>query len=140
MASFLPENHFSLSIIDYTNVLCDRRFSLSLLSILPAFYQGQRNVHIGVVQQFFQGSFAARLERKALHLLKQLEQTAPAESTADKMVIAAQAIEHTEAHPTFKQKVVTALTAGSLKSFEAAIDHPLAAFVVGAIEGWKDPK
>ena len=71
-------------------------------------------------------------------LLKQLAQTEPTESTSAKMIVAAKAVEQIESNPSFKQKVVTALTAGSLKSFEAAIDHPLAAFVVGAIEGWKE--
>ena len=70
-------------------------------------------------------------------LLKQLEQTAPAETTTQKMTLATQAIAQIEANPTFKQRTVAALTAGGIKAFEAAIDHPVAAFVVGAIEEWQ---
>ena len=70
-------------------------------------------------------------------LLKQLEQTAPAETMTEKMTLATQAIAQIEANPTFKQRAVAALTAGGMKAFESAIDHPVAAFVVGAIEEWK---
>ncbi|MEM9136500.1 MAG: pentapeptide repeat-containing protein [Cyanobacteria bacterium P01_F01_bin.42] len=70
-------------------------------------------------------------------LLKQLEQTAPAETMTQKMTLATQAIAQIESNPTFKQRTVAALTAGGIKAFEAAIDHPVAAFVVGAIEEWK---
>ena len=70
-------------------------------------------------------------------LLKQLEQTAPAETMTQKMTLATQAITQIEANPTFKQSAVAALTAGGVKAFEKAIDHPAAAFVVGAIEEWK---
>lgn len=70
-------------------------------------------------------------------LLKQLEQTAPAETMTEKMTLATQAIAQIESNPTLKQRAVAALTAGGMKAFEKAIDHPVAAFVVGAIEEWK---
>ncbi|WP_250565523.1 pentapeptide repeat-containing protein [Adonisia turfae] len=70
-------------------------------------------------------------------LLKQLEQTAPAETMTEKMTLATQAIAQIESNPTFKQRAVVALSAGGMKAFEKAIDHPVAAFVVGAIEEWK---
>jgi len=70
-------------------------------------------------------------------LLKQLEQTAPSESMSEKMALASTAIAQIESDPTLKQRVIAALSAGGIKAFEAAIDHPVAAFVVGAIEGWK---
>ena len=70
-------------------------------------------------------------------LLKQLEQPAPAETMTEKMTLATQAIAQIEANPTFKQRAVAALTAGGMKAFESAIDHPVAAFVIGAIEEWK---
>lgn len=71
-------------------------------------------------------------------LLKQLEKMTPDRSTAAKMQLAATAIQHIESKPTLKQRAIAALTAGGVKAFEAAIDHPAAAFVVGAIEGWKE--
>ena len=70
-------------------------------------------------------------------LLKQLEQTAPAESMSEKMALATQAIAQIESNPTLKQRAVAALSAGGLKAFEAAIDHPVAAFVVGRLRGGK---
>lgn len=70
-------------------------------------------------------------------LLKQLETSYPADSATAKMVMATEAVKQIEANPTFKQKAVAALVAGGTKALEAAIDHPAAAFVVGAIEEWK---
>ena len=70
-------------------------------------------------------------------LLKQLEETAPAESMSEKMALATTAIAQIETNPTLKQRAVAALAAGGMKAFEKTIDHPVAAFVVGAIEEWK---
>lgn len=70
-------------------------------------------------------------------LLKQLETNYAADSATDKIVMAAEAVKQIEANPTFKRKAVAALVAGGTKALEAAIDHPAAAFVVGAIKEWK---
>lgn len=67
-------------------------------------------------------------------LLKQLEQESPTNSTAEQMLVAVEAVKQIEGEPNFKQRALDALSAGRMKAFEAAIDHPLTAFVVGAIE------
>lgn len=70
-------------------------------------------------------------------LLQQLEQNYSADSMTQKMKMATAAVETIEKNPSLKQKAVNALVAGGTKALEAAIDHPVAAFVVGAIEEWK---
>jgi len=73
-------------------------------------------------------------------LLKQLEQTYPTATTSEKMVVAAQAIDQIESNPLLKQRVINAIKEGSLAAFEKAIDNPVGAFVVHAIEGWQEVK
>ncbi|NER00447.1 MAG: hypothetical protein F6K30_27745 [Cyanothece sp. SIO2G6] len=70
-------------------------------------------------------------------LLQQLEQSYPANSMTEKMTMATAVVEQIESNPSLKQKAVNALVAGGTKVLEAAIDHPVAAFIVGAIEEWQ---
>jgi|GEM_PF-5898368 len=71
-------------------------------------------------------------------LLQQLEKTYPTTTTSEKMVVAAQAVTQIETNPLLKQRVINALKEGSLAAFEKAIDNPVAAFVVHAIQGWHE--
>ena len=71
-------------------------------------------------------------------ILEELEQSYPTNTTAEKMTVAAKAIERIERDPTFKQRVTNAVKEGGLKAFERAIDNPFGAFVAGAVEGWQD--
>lgn len=48
------------------------------------------------------------------------------------------AIAQIESNPALKKRAVAALPTGGLKAFEAAIEHPIAAFVVGAMDGRKE--
>lgn len=71
-------------------------------------------------------------------LLKQLEQTYPANTTSQQMVIAAEAVHCIESNPLLKQRVINAIKSGGLAAFEKAIDNPAGAFIVGAIKGWQE--
>jgi hypothetical protein len=71
-------------------------------------------------------------------LLEQLEQSYPSKTSAEKMVVAAAAIDRIEEDSIWKQRVVNAVKEGGLAAFEKAIDNPAGAFVVGAIKGWQE--
>ncbi len=73
-------------------------------------------------------------------LLEQLEQSYPSSTTAEQMIVAAEAINRIESDPSWKQKIVNAVKEGGLAAFEKAIDNPAGAFVVGAIKGWQELK
>lgn len=71
-------------------------------------------------------------------LLEQLSQIYPTYTSAQKMVVAAQAIERIESNPIWKQRVINAAKERGLAAFEKAIDNPIGAFVVGAVKGWQE--
>jgi hypothetical protein len=71
-------------------------------------------------------------------LLEQLSQSYPTNTTAEKMVVAAEAINRIESDPNWKQRAINAVKEGGLAAFEKAIDNPAGAFVVGAIQGWQE--
>lgn len=71
-------------------------------------------------------------------LLQQLEQSYPTDTTTEQMVVATEVIKRIESDPDWTQRVVRALKEGGIQAFEKAIDHPVGAFVVGAIKGWQD--
>jgi hypothetical protein len=71
-------------------------------------------------------------------LLDQLSQTYPTNTTAEKMVVAAEAINRIENNPNWKQRTINAAKEGGLAAFEKAIDNPAGAFVVRAIQGWQE--
>jgi len=73
-------------------------------------------------------------------LLEQLEQSYPSSTTAEQMIVAAEAINRIESDPSWKQKIVNAVKEGGLAALEKAIDNPAGAFVVGAIKGWQELK
>jgi len=68
-------------------------------------------------------------------LIKRLEQDNPTKTTTEQMVVATKAIEQIESNPNWKQKAITAFKQGSLKAIDT---HPIGAFIVGAIKGWKE--
>ena len=71
-------------------------------------------------------------------LLEELEKSYPTNTTTEKMIVAAKAIDCIESDPTLKHRVMSAVKEGGLKAFEKAIDNPIGAFVAGAIQGWQD--
>jgi hypothetical protein len=71
-------------------------------------------------------------------LLEQLSQSYPTNTTAEKMAVAAKAINRIESDPNWKQRAINAVSKGGLAAFEKAIDNPAGAFVVGAIQGWQE--
>ncbi len=68
-------------------------------------------------------------------LLNQISETHPTETTQEKMVIAAEAVEKIESSPTLKQRVAAALKAGNIAELTTRIVHPAAAIVITALAG-----
>jgi hypothetical protein len=71
-------------------------------------------------------------------LLKQLEQTYPTSTTAEQVLVAAEAVKRIESDPAWKQRIVNAAKEGGLAAFEKAFDNPIGACIVGAIKGWQE--
>lgn len=71
-------------------------------------------------------------------LLEQLSQTNPPCTTAEKMAVAAKAIERIESNPTWKQRAIDAANERGLVAFEKAIDNPVGVFIVRAIQDWQE--
>jgi len=55
-------------------------------------------------------------------------------------IVVEEAIQRIEGNISLKKRVVSAIKEGGIKSFEKAVNHPLAAFLVGAIKGWQGAK
>lgn len=71
-------------------------------------------------------------------LLQKLETSFPMNTTYGKIGLVAEAVKQVENQPTLKQRLIAALKKGGTKAFEKAIDHPVASFFVGAVEGWTE--
>ncbi len=70
-------------------------------------------------------------------LLEQLDKTYSTETTTGKMTIATEAINRIDNDPIAKQRVLSALKAGSIQALAQLLNHPAASFVIGALEDWQ---
>lgn len=73
-------------------------------------------------------------------LLEQLSQTYPTNTTTEKMIVAAKAVEAIENNRTLMERIFSALKAGGTSALEQALDHPAASFVINALENWQQTK
>lgn len=90
-------------------------------------------------QELLQGQLEATAEIQ--RLLKQLSQSYPTDTTAEKMIVAVEAIKQIESDPTWKHRVTVAAKTAGLAAFEKAFDNPVVgAFITGAIKGWMEAK
>ncbi|CAN1209577.1 Pentapeptide repeat-containing protein [Tumidithrix helvetica PCC 7403] len=93
----------------------------------------------GVINEAEQQSLSeAAVEIQSL--LEQLAQSFPTNTTAEQMVVAAEAIKLIESDPTWKQRVIAAAKTGGLAAFEKAFDNPVGALITGAVKGWLEAK
>ncbi len=72
-------------------------------------------------------------------LLENLEKSNPIETIADRMTVAAQAIEIVEKNSTLKQRVIDALKSEGTEAFKEAIDNAVANILVTAFQDWIEP-
>lgn len=73
-------------------------------------------------------------------LLEQLEKSYSTDTTAGKMVVAAEAINCIESNPTLMNRILSALKAGGIQALGQALNHPAASFLIGALEDWQKSK
>jgi hypothetical protein len=72
-------------------------------------------------------------------LLKQLEQTYPIRTFAEKAVVADEALRKIESNSDLKSKITSALTAVGKEALKEAVDHPVMNILMAGIEGWQTP-
>lgn len=71
-------------------------------------------------------------------LIQKIEQTYPSTSNAEKMVVAAKAVEEIEKDITLKVRILGALKAGAAQAWEEMIvAQPVVKIVLAALEGWQ---
>ncbi|HEY9296259.1 MAG TPA: hypothetical protein VIQ31_07795, partial [Phormidium sp.] len=89
----------------------------------------------GVINEAEQRNLAETAE-EIQQLLEQLDKSYSTNTTAGKMAIATEAIKQIETNPTLMARILRAVKAGSISALEAALNHPAASFVIGAIKDW----
>jgi len=53
---------------------------------------------------------------------------------------ATKVIEHIENNKNFSTKLINSIKDGGIEALEAALEHPAASFIIGAINSWKEQK
>ncbi len=71
-------------------------------------------------------------------ILKQLEVTNPTASSAEKMIVAAKAVDEIENNAALKKQVIAALKLGGTEAFNQAINHPLAKNMMPIVQEWTE--
>ena len=70
-------------------------------------------------------------------LLDQLSQRYPTDTAEAKYAFANEAIQRIDGDPSFTQRLLSALSAGSTSALEQFLNHPAASFFITALEDWK---
>jgi tetratricopeptide (TPR) repeat protein len=70
-------------------------------------------------------------------LINQLEQLHPTFTTAEKIVVATEVIQHIESNPTLKTRLLNVLKVSGIQALEQALNHPTASFVIAALQDWQ---
>jgi translation initiation factor IF-2 len=71
-------------------------------------------------------------------LLQQLEQSYPTQTPEERKVFVSEAIKKIESNLPLKNRLVSAMRAGSLEALKKLVQHPAIEILVAAIEGWKN--
>lgn len=72
-------------------------------------------------------------------LLEQLSKTYNTATYSGKGKVADEIIKTIENKPDLKARIISALKNGRVKAFEQFLNHPLASFMIGALEDWQKP-
>ncbi|MBV8887567.1 MAG: pentapeptide repeat-containing protein [Chroococcidiopsidaceae cyanobacterium CP_BM_RX_35] len=73
-------------------------------------------------------------------ILNQLEVNNPATTRAEKMTVAAKAVDEIEKNSVLKTRVIAALKSGGTEAFKEEINHPLAKNIMPIVEEWASEK
>ena len=71
-------------------------------------------------------------------LLQRLEQSYPVGTTSEKMLLAAEVMRQIDSNPSMHQRVLKALKAGGAEAFKQVLNHPVANFLISALEDWQE--
>jgi hypothetical protein len=92
--------------------------------------------NIDTVNTYEQEQNLAAAAAEIQNLLEQLGQYYPMTVTSETMLVAAEVIRQIENNPQMYQRVLSAFKAAGGKTLEQAIAHPIAPFLIGAIQAW----
>lgn len=70
-------------------------------------------------------------------LLDQLSQNYPTDTTGAKLTFANEAVQRIDNNFLFSQRILSALSAGSVSALEQFLNHPAASFFISMLEDWK---
>lgn len=117
-----PTEHFPTQVFNITNnaPVAGQQF-------------GNQNT-LNVIEKSNLAEAAAEIQQ----LLKQLEQSYPTETFAQKAIVVDEAVKKIEGDPKFKNRVVGALKSAGKEAFKEAIDHPLVNVFMAAVDGWQE--
>lgn len=73
-------------------------------------------------------------------LLQQLEKSYPTSTTHEKLAFAAEAIRQIDSDPKLHERLLSALKAGGVQALGQALNHPIASFLIGALDDWQSSK
>jgi uncharacterized protein YjbI with pentapeptide repeats len=70
-------------------------------------------------------------------LLDQISKTSSGSTTSDKLAVANQALQCIQGDFSMSQRVMSAISAGSISALEQLLNHPAASFFISMLEDWK---
>jgi hypothetical protein len=73
-------------------------------------------------------------------LLEQLDKTYSTDTTTDKMILAAEAINQIDSNPNLTARILSALKVAGVKALEQQLNHPVVSFFIAAVEDWQKNK
>ena len=87
-----------------------------------------------------QGRTLAEAAKEIQEILEQLSQTYPTSTASEQIIVVNEAIKQVEEQTSLKEKIISALRAGSIEALKEAVSHPLVNIFMASIEGWQEPK
>jgi hypothetical protein len=104
-------------------------------------------VHIGTVQgevtagnKIVNPQNLADAAQEIQKLIEQLAQTYPTDTMPAKVSFANTIVQHIDANTSLSQRLISAGKAGSITALGQFLNHPLASFVIAAVEDWQKSK
>ncbi|MGB3755674.1 MAG: CHAT domain-containing protein [Rivularia sp. (in: cyanobacteria)] len=146
----IPESQIpQIKIKDNTKSLLDSNF---IDSKSKENKMSGRNINMGsgnynerIEGDYIQGNYYNSQQKQNLaqaaaeiqELLEQLDKTYDISTYSGKGQVADEIIKTIENKPELKARIISSLKVGGVKAFEQLLSHPLASFVIGALEEWQ---
>ena len=70
-------------------------------------------------------------------IIENLETNYSTGSTSGKMALASEAINRIENNPRLRQRALSAIKVGGTQALSQALNHPVASFIIAALEDWQ---